>query len=398
MQASTGPSTTTSENLPDLEAAIPPRSLPYSQRDKPFLKAAPSSSEGKAAQDTVVIQIQTNDGDTISKDIRAALTSDLDKNLQFVIAQTQMEAYTASDWQWKDLIPYLGVHRPGPAALAVDRLNAASVELCRIMRSTALFIFKVYDITNDAVSILGDATQHSNEASLGTKLDGVSSQIIKLIDFSGGLEQKLERAIGELRQIQTETLDKIQLHNTDIASQEAVDRNCRLLSKLTSSAGAIIAIGLTVERWRKASGASTGSVTTDLIIAGAAGVCSTASTALGHVAKISTTKKKAKEEAQGMLKSTYEHTTDTLRTAELHTGNFQFMRMQLVKADGMLYDADESLDVVCDTFKRLRLIFGELRSEGELAHQLTDHYGLDLGCYTIEGLLALPDEPSPTSV
>ncbi|KAG8994179.1 hypothetical protein FRB94_010072 [Tulasnella sp. JGI-2019a] len=395
MLASKRLSTTTSRRLSDLEAAVDPRSLPFQQQGKPFLQTAPSSSEGKATQNITLLQIETNGGVTISTDIHAALPSDLDKNFQFVIAQTQTETYAASDWWLRDVI--VPVHRPSAAALAIDRLNAASVELCRIMRSTAFFIFKVYDIANDAVLILSDATQRSDQASLATKLDKLSGQINQQIDFSGRLEEKLEQAIGTLREIQTDTHDQIQLKGKDIARQEAMDRSYRFWAKFSSSMGTVTAFSLTAERWIKAL-SNTGSIKIDLMLAAATGVLATASGTMGQITKGSARKKKAKEEAQGMLKSTYEHTIDTIRTAELHTGNFQFMRIQLAKADSMLYDADESLDVVCDTFKRLSLIFGELRSEGILAQQLMDHYELNVGCYTIEGLLGSSNSPSPTSV
>ncbi|KAG9023760.1 hypothetical protein FRB95_012547 [Tulasnella sp. JGI-2019a] len=371
------------ESLSDPEIGFKPCSFPRSQRDKYFLNAA---SEGTTVQDERVVRMETSDGGNISQDMRATLWFDLEKNFQYAMAQTQTKAYLTPERLWKDLFPYIGdPHRRNPAALAVDRLTTASVELCRIMRSTATFIFGVYDISHDAIVLLDPMAKYSEEAWVANR-NKLSERICKLLDFSSLLEEKLTKVIDDLKTLQTEMNNTQQFKGAEAYKQESASRLYLFLATFTSTIGMTIALGLAGERSAAASGVIGLSGVDTAIIAGL-GLASGATSVLGARAKALMAKKGANSETHVTLNSTLHHTTDTLRTAEQYTDNFQSMRTELVEVEDMLYGGSGSLAGIRDRFKRLKFIFGELRNESALAQQFVLHYKVPAGCYTIEGLL-----------
>ncbi|KAG9025063.1 hypothetical protein FRB95_010592 [Tulasnella sp. JGI-2019a] len=370
----------------DPETGFTPRSFLNGLRDKFFFKPAPSSSD---AQNTYhLVPFETNDGIVISQEMRATLWLELEKNIQYAMGRTQTEIYHTPERLWKDLLPFVTKpSRPNPAKLAVDRMTAASVELCKIVRSTASFVFRVYDILSEAV-VLFECTSRRSADMWRSDLVNLSEQITRQLDFSGCLEEKLEQTINDLKRIQLETNRQFQLCGAAANRHASAAGVCLTLMKISSGLGMVMALGLGIERSAAATGII-GLSTFDKTIVAGSGILAATSSVCGSGAKAAIAWKKVKEETYGTLESTFELTTDTIHAATHYTSNFQRLRAELANAESMLFDGGE-LVAILDRFKHLRFIFGQLRDEGILSREFLDHYKLPVGCYTEEGLLEPP--------
>ncbi|KAG8989282.1 hypothetical protein FRB94_014535 [Tulasnella sp. JGI-2019a] len=332
--------------------------------------------------------IKTSGEISVVEGIRAAIWLDLDKNIQHAIGQTQTEIYHTPEYRWKDIVPFTAnSSRPNAAKLAIDGLTATSVELCRIIRSAASFIIRVHDISSEAAALF-DRTSASTEEELILDVENLARKIGRQLDFSGCLEEKVQQAIDHLKQIQTETNHHLQLNMGAASRHTSTARVCLELAKVLSGLGLIMALCLGAERSAAASGIP-GLSTFDLAIVAGLGIFSASSSFCGSGVKAATAWKKSSEEMCGILESTFEHTTDTLRTTEVYMGNFQQLRTELTNAEAMLFDGCELVRIT-ERFKRLRAVFGLLRKEGVLAQEFMDHYQMLAGCYTEEGLLEPP--------
>ncbi|KAG8980720.1 hypothetical protein FRB94_001844 [Tulasnella sp. JGI-2019a] len=358
---------------------------------------------GKAkTQDTNNLAlIKTSGGTAAVQEMRTGLWLDLDKNIQYAIEKTQTEIYHTPEYFWKDMVSFTAnSSRPNAAKLAIDRLTATSVELCRIMRSSASFILQVYNISSEAVELFDCTSTTLTEEELIFDIDNLASRISRQLDFSGCLEEKLQQTIDHLKQIQTETFQHLRLNGGAANKYDSTARVCLRLAKASSALGMTMALCLGGERSAAVSGIP-GLSTFDMAIVAGLGIFSASSSLCGSGVKAATAWKKCSEEMYEILRSTLEHMRDTLCITEVYTGNFQLLRMELANTEAMLFDGSE-LAGITDKFKRLKLVFGELRNEGVLAREFMDHYQMLAGCYTEEGLLeppcAMPVEVSAASL
>ncbi|KAG9023598.1 hypothetical protein FRB95_012729 [Tulasnella sp. JGI-2019a] len=372
----------------DLETGFDARSSICVLQNKSFFESMALGSEleqVKAQNIDGLTFIKTSDETVLSKKIRVALWLDIEKNIQYAIGQTRSEIYQTPEYLWKDMVPFVANPiRPNAAKLAIGRLTTTSVELCRIMRSTASFIIRAYDISSEAV-ILFDCTSTPTNEELISDADNLARRIVRQLDFSGCLEEKFQQAIGHLKQIQTETSDHLRLKRGAANKHASTAKVCLTLATVLSALGMIMALCLGAERSAAALGIPGLSTLDKTILAGFC-IFSVSLSLCESGVKAATAWKEYNEEMCGILKSTLEHTTDTLRATEVYMGNFQHLRRALADAEAMLFDGCE-LVTITDRFKRLRVIFGKLRKEGELAREFMDYYQLLAGCYTEEGLL-----------
>ncbi|KAG9023757.1 hypothetical protein FRB95_012544 [Tulasnella sp. JGI-2019a] len=367
----------------DLEICSDAGLLLYVLQHKSFFKSTTSGSDTQNIDSLTLIK--TRDETAVSKKMRAALLPDLDRNIQYAIGRTQSERCHTPKYCWKDMVSFIAnSSRSNTAKLAIDGLTATFVELCRIMRSAASFILRVYDISSETAALF-DRTSTSTEEELISDADDLSRKIGRQLDFSGCLEEKVQKAIDHLKQMQTETSNHLRLNGEAANKHASTAKVCLKLAEVLSALGMIMALCLGAERSAAASGIP-GLSTFDIAIVAGLGIFSASSSLCGSGAKAATAWKKYSEEMYGILKCTLEHTIDALHATEVYMSNFQHLRRELADAEAMLFDGCE-LVAITERFKRLRVVFGELRKEGDLAREFTEHYHLQAGCYTEEGLL-----------